>query len=584
MAFILIAYAGGMLTVFSPCILPILPIVFARANRPFLTSTLPMLLAMGCMFAGIAALAAVGGSWAVYANAYGRFAAIALIAVFGVTLISPAVAGVLTRRVVALGNRLSQTPAGQDAIATTGGSLMLGVATGLLWAPCAGPILGLVLTGAALQGTSGQTVLLLAAYAAGAVTQLAIALLAGGRLFATMKRSLPAGEAIRRGAGVVVLATAAAIAFGLDTGLLARLSYAGTWNLEQALLDGFDDDRSTTAATMVAAAESARNFRKDYPVEGEFPSLDGAVQWLNSPPLSPEQLRGKVVLVDFWTYSCINCIRTIPYINAWAEKYKDQGLVVLGVHAPEFAFEKKIDNVRNAVADFRIGFPVAIDNTFKIWRSFRNSYWPALYFIDAQGRIRHHQFGEGGYDKAEKVIQDLLADAGRQTAENGVVQPDAVGAQAAPDLANIRSSETYIGYERAANFASNEPFAEREPRTYTTGPLHLNDWGLSGDWTVGPERATLNKAGGGVTYRFKARDLHLVLGPGPSGRPVRFQVTVDGKPPGADHGSDTDAEGQGTVERTRLYQLVRQSGAVTERTFEIRFLDPGAEAFVFTFG
>ncbi|MCW2242058.1 cytochrome c biogenesis protein DipZ [Azospirillum canadense] len=584
MAFILIAYAGGMLTVFSPCILPILPIVIARANRPFLTSTLPMLLAMGCMFAGIAALAAVGGSWAVYANAYGRFAAIALVAVFGVALISPAVAGVLTRPVVALGNRLAQTPAGQDALATTGGSLLLGVATGLLWAPCAGPILGLVLTGAALQGASGQTVLLLAAYAAGAVIQLAIALLAGGRLFAAMKRALPAGEALRRGVGVAVLATAAAIAFGLDTSLLARLSYAGTWNVEQALLDSLDTDHSATAPTMVATSGTTRTFKKDYPVEGEFPSLDGAVHWLNSPPLSPEQLRGKVVLVDFWTYSCINCIRTIPYINAWAEKYKDQGLVVLGVHAPEFAFEKKIDNVKTAVADFRIGFPVAIDNNFKIWRSFRNSYWPALYFIDAQGRIRHHQFGEGGYDKAEKVIQDLLADAGRLKAENDVVRPDAVGAQAAPDLANIRSSETYVGYERAANFASNEPFAEGEPRTYTTGPLHLNDWGLSGDWTVGPERATLTKAGGAVTYRFKARDLHMVLGPGPSGQPVRFQVMVNGKPPGADHGSDTDAEGQGTVTRTRLYQLVRQSGAVTERTFEIRFLDPGAEAFVFTFG
>jgi thiol-disulfide isomerase/thioredoxin len=308
------------------------------------------------------------------------------------------------------------------------------------------------------------------------------------------------------------------------------------------------------------------------------------VQWLNSPPLTAEQLRGKVVLVDFWTYSCINCIRTIPYVRAWAEKYRDQGLVVIGVHSPEFAFEKNIDNVKKALGDFKIDYPVAVDSNFKIWRAFDNSYWPAHYFIDAKGQIRYHQFGEGDYDKSEKVIQDLLAEAGSQKAKGDLVVPDAMGAQAAPDLGDIRSGETYIGYKQASNFVSPEGVTPNASQAYTPGKPALNEWGLNGNWTVGAEQATLDQSGGGITYRFSARDLHLVLGPRADGKPVRFQVTVDGKAPGENHGADTDADGNGTVTETRLYQLVRQAGSVEERTFEVRFLDPGVEAFVFTFG
>lgn len=586
MTLLVIAYLAGVLTILSPCILPVLPFVFARADRPFVTSTLPMLTGMAITFAGVATLAAVGGNWAVHANEYGRYAAIALLGIFGLTLVSPQLATVLTRPIIALANKLLNSTNGPRQVPTAGSALILGVATGLLWAPCAGPILGLVLTGAALQGANVQTTLLLFAYSAGAATSLALALLVGGRVFAAMKRSLGAGEWVRRGLGIAVLCGVAAIGLGADTGLLTRLSSSGTNRIEQALLGAL---KPTVAPdirkdALVLAGSGGQAFESDLPVEGKFPSLDGAVEWLNSPALTTEQLRGKVVLIDFWTYSCINCIRTVPYVRAWSEKYKDQGLVVIGVHAPEFAFEKKIDNVKGAIKDFEIGYPVAIDNNFKIWRAFQNSYWPAHYFIDAKGQIRYQHFGEGDYDKSEKVIQELLAEAGSLRAENETLKPELSGAQAAPDLGNIGSSETYIGYQRASNFISPEGVSTDAPQDYTTAEPGLNEWGLAGSWTIGPEQATLNRPGGAITYKFLARDLHLVLGPSKDGKPVRFQVKVDGKVPGDSHGSDVDIDGNGTVTQTRLYQLVRQAGDVKQRTFEVRFLDPGVEAFVFTFG
>ncbi|WP_342242509.1 cytochrome c biogenesis protein DipZ [Ensifer sp. OTU672] len=589
MILFVVAYLAGVLTIVSPCILPVLPFVFARAGQPFSTSILPMLLAKIVTFAGIASLAALGGNWAVQANAYGRYAAIVMLAVFGVTLLSTRAAAFVTGPLVELGNRLSRKAATGEK-GSIGGSILLGVATGLLWAPCAGPVLGLVLTGAALNGANAQTTLLLVAYAAGAATSLALAVLAGARVFAAMKRFLGLGDRIRQGLGVAVLAGVGAIALGLDTGLLAQLSYASTSGVEQSILDRLRSgaspvDVASTRMTLAAKDTRQAAYRSDLPVEGQFPSLDGAVQWLNSKPLTPAELRGKVVLVDFWTYSCINCIRTIPYVRAWAEKYRDQGLVVIGVHAPEFAFEKQIGNVEKAVRDFKITYPVAIDNNFAIWRAFSNSYWPAHYFIDAEGQIRYTHFGEGDYEGSERVIQDLLAEAaGKKKAEDDLVKPDARGAEASPDLARLGSGETYVGYARAANFVSPEGVSANTSARYTVGKPGLNEWGLTGNWTVGAEEARLNEAGGGITYRFRARDLHLVLGTGAGGRPVPFQITIDGVAPGADHGADIDAAGKGTVTATRLYQLVRQSGAARERTFEIRFLAPGAEAFVFTFG
>lgn len=550
-----------------------------------------MLIGMSVTFALVATLAAVGGSWAIHANEYGRLAAILLLTVFGVSLLSPRIASIITQPVVDFGNRLLNASGRPGSVPTAASSFILGVATGLLWAPCAGPILGLLLTGAALNGANLQTTFLLTAYSAGAATSLAIALIVSGTVFNGMKRSLGLSERIRQVLGAAVLAGVAVIALGLDTGLLARLSYASTTAFEQVVLDQLHqkpaaEPSAETVSNDVAAAVSDpdRPFRSNLPVEGRAPSLNGAVEWLNSPPLTTEQLRGKVVLVDFWTYSCINCIRTVPYVRAWAEKYKDQGLVVIGVHAPEFAFEKKIDNVRKALEDFKIGYPVAIDNDYKIWRAFENNYWPAQYLIDAKGQIRYHHFGEGNYRQSEQAIQDLLREAGSEMATTTTVTPDAKGAEASPDLKNIRSGESYLGHKRVVGFVSPEGLRADTANAYSISQPGLNEWGLSGTWTVGAERAVLDQPDGSIVYRFSARDLHLVLGPGATGKPVRFQVTIDGKAPGPDHGADTDDDGYGTVTSTRLYQLVRQSGDVEERTFEIRFLDSGVEAYAFTFG
>ncbi len=290
------------------------------------------------------------------------------------------------------------------------------------------------------------------------------------------------------------------------------------------------------------------------------------------------------MLVDFWTYSCINCLRALPYIQAWADKYKDKGLVVIGVHAPEFAFEKDPANVRKAVADMHIDYPVALDNDFTIWRMFDNIYGPAHYFIDAQGIIRHHHFGEGNYAESEKVIQQLLEEAGHKDVGGGLVQASAGGIEMAADKANDVTPETYVNYSRGERFSSPEETHDA-PHLFTTpATLEANHWGLAGTWTIGEEHSTLGAADGKIVYRFHARDLHLVLGPDADGKPVRFRVTLDDKAPGADHGVDTDADGMGTVTGQRLYQLIRQNGKVEDRTFAIEFLDPGVQAFAFTFG
>ncbi len=593
MILFLLAYLGGVLTILSPCILPVLPFVFAGAGRPFLRGGLPMLAGMALTFAAVATLAAVGGGWAVEVNRFGRIAAIVLLAGFGLILLFPALSDRLTRPVVALGNRLSQF-ADQGGKTSVLASLLLGAATGLLWAPCAGPILGLILTGAALQGASLKTSFLLLAYAAGAATSLALALLAGGRIFAAMKRSLGAGEWIRRGLGAAVLAGVAAIALGWDTGFLTRFSAGNTAALEQGLVDKLRQAPSNPQPQpsvvmdapgpgMMMAAKPEANPVK-LASEGLMPPLSGAVEWLNSPPLTREGLKGKVVLVDFWTYSCINCLRSIPYVRAWAEKYKDQGLVVIGVHTPEFAFEKNVSNVKNAVADLKIGYPVAIDSNFAIWRAFGNEYWPAHYFIDAEGRIRHHHFGEGDYDESERIIQTLLQEAGDKNVAAGVVSVKASGAEEASDAAAVRSPETYIGYERAKNFVSPGGAAPDKPHIYADGSPRLNEWGLVGDWTIKAEHAVLDAKDGGIVFKFHARDLHLVLGPPPDGKTIRFLVKIDGKAPGASHGSDVQPGGEGAVKEQRLYQLVRQQGPIADHTFEIQFLDPGVEAYAFTFG
>jgi thiol-disulfide isomerase/thioredoxin len=321
------------------------------------------------------------------------------------------------------------------------------------------------------------------------------------------------------------------------------------------------------------------------PVEGELPSFDGATGWLNSPPLTPAGLRGRVVLASFWTYTCINWLRQLPYLRAWAGKYSGQGLVTIGVHTPEFGFEHDSGNVRRAVQEMRIDYPVATDNDYAVWRAFGNNYWPALYFADAQGRLRHHYFGEGGYGQSEMVIQQLLAEAGLAGAGQDLVSVDAGGVEAPADWDDLRSPENYTGYERTENFASPGGTVPGEAHVYTApAMLRLNQWALSGDWTMEEQATTLNRADGQIACRFRARDLNLVMGQAgsPAGSP--FRVLLDGQPPGDAHGIDVDGEGNGTVTEPRLYQLIRQNGSVTDRTFQIAFLDPGTQAFAFTFG
>jgi thiol-disulfide isomerase/thioredoxin len=522
----------------------------------------------------------------VAANESARHAAFVLLAIFGLTLLFPTLADGMARPIVAWGVGLSDS-------SRAAAPFILGIGTGLLWTPCAGPILGTILTGAALRGANAGSSLLLLAYAAGACTSLAGALLFGGRLLSSMKRALRVGDGLRRVAGAAVVAGVAAIALGLDVGVLGRLSFATTSALEDGLVQvvmprkpqappepGTSFDRAALVRVSTAADPAG-----EASARGVLTSLASASEWINSPPLTADSLRGKVVLVDFWTYSCINCLRTPPYVRAWSQKYKDAGLVVVGVHAPEFSFERRPANVRRATKDLHIDFPVAIDNDFAVWRAFGNQAWPAFYFIDTQGRVRHRQFGEDRYAQAEQLIQQLLAEAGRGAAPTGVVAPHGQGVEASPGPTQALSQETCLGHERATGYASRARIVRDRANDYppATG-LRTHQWALTGTWTVAPERVVLDRPGGRIAYRFHARDLHLVLGPAADGRPLRFKVLIDGKPPGEDHGSDIDALGYGTIDAHKLYQLVRQGTATQDRLFEIEFLDAGAQAYVFTFG
>ena len=572
----LLAFVGGVLTILSPCILPVLPFVFARADQPFRRSGLPLVTGMALTFSVVAVAAAFGGHWVVRLNQGGRYVAMVVFLVLGASLLFPGLAEALTRPLVQAGGRLQGAPSTESSI---GKSFVLGISTGLLWAPCAGPILGLILTGAAIQGPSARSSFLLLSFASGAAVSLALALFAGNKVFSALKRSLSFEIWIRRGLGVAVIMGVAAIALGWDTNLLTKFSFVNTSKAESNLIDALGTGKP--AVLPVSAAESVPALAD----EGPMPDLTGAVAWLNSAPLTRDSLRGKVVLIDFWTYSCINCLRALPYVEGWAAKYKDSGLVVIGVHTPEFAFEKERTNVEKAVRDLKIAYPVAIDSDYKIWQAFNNEYWPAHYFMDGKGRIRYHHFGEGQYDESERVIQQLLKENGATSLAEGVIGVSGNGADAAPDQGNSRSPETYIGYHRAEHFGSAEPIAQNSRKVYSLRPrLSLNQWGLAGTWKVSAECAVLQTAPGKIIFRFHARDLHLVLGTTKDGKPVRFRVKLDGTPPRDDHGIDTDNDGSGTVQDHRLYQLIRQKGPVEDRTFEIEFLDPGVQAFAFTFG
>ncbi|NUT68098.1 cytochrome c biogenesis protein DipZ [Pseudomonas corrugata] len=398
---LLIAFLGGILTILSPCIFPVVPFLFARANR----TPGSMLLTLGGMvltFALVSSLAVVSSDWVLRASSVGRQVALGVMVLFALSLIFSRVGTWLARPLVNLGNRVD---AGAGRLDGPLASVLIGVATGLLWAPCAGPILGVILTGAMLQGASAGTSLLLLAYGLGSALSLGTLIFAGRGLAARLKLSLPVTAWLRRGSGVVVLLAAVAIATGVDDRLLANTSSQSAASLEQRVLE------KVPQAIDYVVSKASANPMPNLDSQGAMPSLDGAVQWLNSPPLNSESLKGKVVLVDFWTYDCINCQHTLPHVNEWAKKYEKDGLVVIGVHTPEYGYEKIIDNVRQQVRKLDINYPVAIDNQYAIWRAFNNQYWPAHYFIDAKGQVRYSHFGEGRYGEQEQVIQQLLQEA-----------------------------------------------------------------------------------------------------------------------------------------------------------------------------
>ncbi len=584
MALYLVAFAAGVLSVLSPCILPVLPFVFARQGQPSRHGSLPLLIGMALAFAAAASLAAAAGAWAVQLSQWGRGLALLALGVFAASLLFPRLAAWWSRPLVQIGEKLAAQNPQQRWLH----SALLGVATGLIWSPCAGPVLGLLLSGAALAGPGTATSLLLLSYAAGAGLALWAALRISAGTMARLRAHWLPGERGRRVAGAAMLAAVLAVATGLDSRLLAQsgaLSGLGSNGLESSLLQA--------AMPSAQAAELAGNnpgapYTSSLPVESTRPSLDGGTQWLNAAPQSIPALRGKVVLVNFWTYSCVNCLRTLPYVNAWAQKYADRGLVVVGVHAPEFAFEKDRSNVEKALQQLNISYPVVQDNGFRIWRAFNNQYWPALYLVDAQGRVRHHQFGEGGYAATERALNELLREAQAPSAATAPAPtanavPDTQGLGMAADTASLRSPELYLGYDKGGSLRLAGRPAPDKAADYQPASLRLNTWTLQGNWTLKPEWVQANSAGGRLALRFEARDANLVLGAAGAG-PLRFRLTIDGQPPGIHHGSDVDAQGYGQVDATRLYQLVRQQGPVKQRTVEIEFLDAGARGYAFTFG
>jgi len=394
-----------------------------------------------------------------------------------------------------------------------------------------------------------------------------------------MKRHSFTADSVRRALAVAVIVGFVALALCSDANVITRFHFMNTAKAEDSLIGAFRPRNVAAQATL------QRGFHSSFGDEGEMPDLDGAIAWLNSVPLSRTSLRGKVVLVDFWTYTCINSLRPLPYVKSWAAKYKDAGLVVIGVHTPEFSFEHEPMNVENAVRHLNLTYPVAIDSNYKIWQSFNNQYWPAQYLVDATGRIRFHHFGEGDYGNIERVIQELLKESGATALASDTTNVSAVGIEAAPDWADGRSPETYIGYRQAQNFASPERVHKDSIQVYSApAKPSLNQWELSGSWNVNGESAVLQAVPGKIVFRFHSRDLNLVLAPAKDGKSVRFKVTLDGSAPGENCGVDTAPDGSGEIREPRLYQLIRQKGPIVDRTFEIEFLDPGVQALDFTFG
>jgi thiol-disulfide isomerase/thioredoxin len=396
---------------------------------------------------------------------------------------------------------------------------------------------------------------------------------------AAMKRHLFPSDSARRALGAACIVGFGALAVFSEANVLTRFQIMNTAKAEDSLIGAFHPRNLGTQAT------SGRGSHSSLGDEGAMPDLNGAIGWLNSTPLAKQSLRGKVVLVNFWTYTCINSLRPLPYLKTWAEKYGDAGFVVIGVHTPEFSFEHESVNVENAVRNLNVTFPIAIDSNYRIWQAFNNQYWPAQYLADAKGRIRYHHFGEEDYDQIERAVQDLLKENGATGLASDVTSVPAVGIEAAPDWADGRSPETYVGYRQAQNFASPERLHRDLTQVFSApAKLSLNHWALIGSWNVNAESAVLEALSGRIVFRFHSRDLHFVLAPAKDGKPVRFIVKLDGAAPGENCGADTAPDGSGEIREPRLYQLIRQKGPIVDRTFEIDFLDPGVHALDFTFG
>jgi cytochrome c biogenesis protein CcdA/thiol-disulfide isomerase/thioredoxin len=583
LTFEIVAVAAGILTVLSPCILPILPALLSASaaggvrHRPF---WIVLGLAISFTLFGIAF--AVFGSFLGLSNEALRNAAMAILLFFGLSLLWPRLWEGVGNRVAALAQKLpgmSAPPSGQGR----GSALLVGASLGLVWAPCAGPILGIIITLAAVQGSFGRSLFLLGGYSLGAALPMLVIGYGGRRLYRKVLTLGRWGELSHRLLGVVTIATVAALFFNLDTRLLSRLP---GWlfpadRLERRLAAA--NPGRPGGSPIGTGAGVARTSAQGSPLpvlSNGMPEFAKIAAWLNSPPLSPASLRGKVVLVDFWTYSCINCIRTFPYITRWYDKYKDQGLVIVGVHTPEFAFEKDKGNVEKAIKRYGIRYPVALDNFYGTWDAYRNNAWPAHYLFDAQGRLRETHFGEGNYEKTEEAIQSLLAEA-------KLLHTPVPLDRAKPnvDFSLIGSPETYVGYRRAENFASPQKVAPERTANYSApSSLSLNQWALEGTWKVTGEAAVLEAPGGGIRFRFQAPKLNLVMKG--EGKGARARVLLDGKPvPAAFRGTDVGSDGKLSVGYSRLYNLVSlPAGERLDHLFEIVFDDPGVEAYAFTFG
>ena len=553
---VILCYFAGALTILSPCILPVLPFVFASAQKSFVRGSLPLLLGMSLTFSLFSALALVGGEWVVQANQYGRYLALAFLSLFALSLLWPELSAKIFAPAVALGSKWSTPHHGGESRFTS--SFGMGMSTGLLWAPCAGPILGLVLTGAAAQKNLATSIFLLLSYSLGASSSLGLALVSGQRFLRPMKKALGVDQVIKKILGLLVLAGVLIILLGWDKKILEPLSKIETAGLETKLLAVF---QQTPKAPPLAS------------VQRPAPELVSGLPWLNSQALTMSELKGKVVLIDFWTYSCINCLRTLPYVKAWSEKYKDQGLVVIGVHTPEFGFEKIQANVQKAVQDLGIQYPVVLDNDYQIWNSYKNQYWPAHYFIDRDGHLRFQHFGEGHYEESEAWIQGLLKN-------EQPTMTDTPKASRGPEI----TSETYLGLGKTQTLVTNPKPREDKPVNYQpAGSIGLNHWSVQGPWTLSDTEIHSGGAASKLLIHFKAREVNLVMG---SRDPVKYQVWLDGKPLQEHQGQDSDVHGQGQVRDHRLYNLFLLSpGAqAEEHTLEIQFLGPHVDAFSWTFG